>query len=104
MVYKAFDLVVQCDMDARRLRWIGEVVHPLLEGDQPKIHTLYEPSVHGTDLRARSSATVWPARLLRKIRMNFPDFDESLARDDTYRPHGRIGVADPAHNGEQVSA
>ena len=104
MVYKAFDLVVQCDMDAQRLRWIGEVVHPLLEGDQPKVHTLYEPSEHGTDRRARASATVWPARLLRKIRMNFPDFDESLARDDTYRPHGRIGVVDPAHNGEQVSA
>ena len=78
-------------------------MHPLLEGDHPKIHTLYEPSERGTGLRARATATVWPARLLRKIRMNFPDFDPPLARDDTYRPHGRIGVADPPRNGDEVS-
>lgn len=104
MVYKAFDLVVHCEMSSQRLRWVGEVVHPLLEGDQPKIHTLYEPVDGAHDVRARASGTVWPARLLRKIRMNFPDFDEARARDDTYRPHGRVGVVDPARNGDEVSA
>lgn len=99
MVYQSFDLVVQCSMAPNRTRWISEVVHPLMEGDQPKIHTLYEPSPHAGDGRARAAATGWPAQLLHKIHMNFAEFDMAAATDDTYRPLGRVGVADPQRNG-----
>ena len=45
MVYGAFDVVVHCEMNPNnRLRWVGEVVAPLLEGGEPKIHHLWEPS------------------------------------------------------------
>jgi pilus assembly protein CpaF len=104
MVYQAFDLVVHCTMTRDRRRFVSEVVHPLVEGDRPKIHTLYEPSAHGADGRARATATVWPAQLLHKVHMNFPGFDERQARDDRYRPLGRLGVPDPARNGEVVTA
>ncbi len=100
MVYKSFDLVVQCTMAPDRARWVGEIVHPLMEGDQPKIHTLYEPSSHAADGRARASGTVWPARLLHKVRMNFVGFDMAAAMDDGYRPLGRVGIAAPRTNGD----
>jgi pilus assembly protein CpaF len=104
MVYQSFDLVVHCAMSRDRRRWIGEIVHPLMEGDQPKLHTLYEPAGHVTDVRARLTTTAWPAQLLSKLRVNFPEFDLDRARDDTYRPHGRLGVLDPARNGAEVPA
>ncbi|MET0146093.1 MAG: ATPase, T2SS/T4P/T4SS family [Ilumatobacteraceae bacterium] len=104
MVYKSFDLVVQCTMAPDRSRWVGEIVHPLMEGDHPKIHTLYEPSAHASDGRARATGTVWPARLLHKIRMNFAGFDMAAAMDDSYRPLGRVGIADPHTNGDEVHA
>ena len=103
MTYGAFDIVVHCTVNpGNRLRWVGEVVAPLLEGGEPKIHQLWEPPPHASDLRPRASKVVWPAQLLNKIRSRFPDFDEDLARDDTYAPHTRIGVADPSRNGHGV--
>ena len=103
--YGAFDVVVHCDMNPNnRLRWVGEVVAPLLEGGEPKIHHLWEPSRHAGDLRARASKVVWPALLTQKIRSYFPDFDEARARDDSYAPHTRVGVPDPSRNGHRVHA
>ncbi len=99
MVYKSFDLVVQCTMAPDRARWIGEIVHPLMEGDHPKIHTLYEPSANASDGRARATGTVWPTRLLQKIRMNYAAFDLTMALDDGYRPLSRVGLPDPHRNG-----
>ena len=105
MVYGAFDVVVHCEMNPNnRLRWVGEVVAPLLEGGEPKIHHLWEPSPHAGDLRARASKVVWPALLTQKIRSYFPDFDEARARDDSYAPHTRVGVPDPSRNGHGVHA
>ena len=105
MVYGAFDVVVHCEMNPNnRLRWIGEVVAPLLEGGEPKIHHLWEPSPHAGDLRARASKVVWPALLKQKIYSYFPEFDEAQARDDTYAPHTRIGMPDPSRNGHGVLA
>ena len=105
MVYGAFDVVVHCEMNPNnRLRWVSEVVAPLLEGGEPKIHHLWEPSPHAGDLRARASKVVWPALLTQKIRSYFPDFDEARARDDTYAPHTRVGVPDPSRNGHGVHA
>jgi hypothetical protein len=104
MVYQAFDLVVHCAMSRDRHRWVSEIVHPLMEGDQPKLHTLYEPAARFSDVRARATGTAWPAQLVAKIRLDFPELDLDRARDDTYRPHGRLGVLDPAHNGDEVPA
>jgi Flp pilus assembly CpaF family ATPase len=103
MVYQAFDLVVHCAISRDRRRWVSEIVHPLVEGDHPKVHTLYEASAHASDGRARSTATVWPAQLLHKIHMNFAEFDEQRARDGSYRPLGRVAVPDPARNGDEVT-
>lgn len=114
MVYKSFDLVVHCSMAPDRTRWINEVIHPLMEGDQPRIHTLYEPSATAPDGRARSSPTAWPALLLRKIEMAFPGFDPHAARDDTFHPLIRATnptttssdgpTADPSLNGHLAPA
>lgn len=104
MVYKAFDVVVHCEMSTRnRLRWIGEVVHPLMEGDRPKVHTLYEPSLSAPDGRARASATGLPPQLLHKIRLNFPDFDEDRMRNDLYLPHTRAGTPGASINGHSTA-
>jgi hypothetical protein len=35
-----------------RLRWIGEVVAPLLEGGEPKIHSLWERACCGNGVGA----------------------------------------------------
>lgn len=106
MVYKSFDLIVHCSVAPDRTRWINEVIHPLMEGDQPRIHTLYEPSPTAPDGRARSSPTAWPELLLRKIEMAHPGFDPLAARDDTFRPLNRAidpanePAPDPSTNGD----
>lgn len=105
MVYGAFDIVVHCEMNPNnRLRWVSEVVAPLLEGGEPKVHHLWERSPYAGDMRARASKVVWPALLSQRIRSYFPDFDEDRARDDTYAPHTRVGVPDSARNGHGVHA
>ncbi|MBA3286404.1 MAG: type II/IV secretion system ATPase subunit [Acidimicrobiia bacterium] len=103
MVYKSFDLVVHCEIAPDRARWVSEIIHPLMEGDQPKIHTLYEPSPTAADGRARVSPTSWPPRLLQKITMNEPAFDVQAARSDGYHPLRRTSPGDPA-DVEQVPA
>jgi pilus assembly protein CpaF len=95
MVYKSFDLVVQCSMARDRTRWVSEIVAPSMEGDRFVIHTLYSAQSGSGDLRGRAARTAWPDQLIAKIHANFPEFDINAALEDEYRPLARPAAAAP---------
>ena len=102
MVYKAFDLVIQCSMARNRTRWVSEILAPSMEGERFVLHTLYSAQPGHGDLRARATRAPWPDLLVAKIRASYPEFDIDAATDDTYRPLLAASAATPAPSALRV--